>query len=260
MNYNLKFRKIPFGNGIGKQSLDEASFPDENSLTETSFLQAYRNWLTVIDIVATPDVAMGWYEHHSRMLRDEKFSSFYFEAWWDMDKQLRTQFITRPFAIDPYSTTYIQLLEHLRMDSFLAHAEKAQLTFESQRAARSYTSHSPRSEIGTHTMQRYAPYDKDSEKGGQADSFRETKRPILCLCCGYTGHRAGNCSSMQSNRPERPISCDWKHDKLLSKSNKLICVMFNVCSSCSDLVPNHGNHTCSLCGDDTHPACHCPRN
>src|SRR5882724_5721517 len=99
MNYNLKFRKIPFGNGIGKQSLDEASFPDENSLTETSFLQAYHNWLTVIDIVATPDVAVSWYEHHSRMLRDEKFSGFYFEAWRDMDKQLRTQFITRHFAI-----------------------------------------------------------------------------------------------------------------------------------------------------------------
>jgi len=57
------------------------------------------------------------------------------------------------------------------MDSFLAHAEKAQLTFESQWATHSYTTHSPRSEIGAHTMQRYAPYDKDSKKGGQADSF-----------------------------------------------------------------------------------------
>src|SRR5882724_7164332 len=45
-NNNLKYRKIPFGNGIGKQSLDEASFPAENSLTETTFFQSYRNWLT----------------------------------------------------------------------------------------------------------------------------------------------------------------------------------------------------------------------
>ena len=34
----------------------------------------------VIDIVSTPDVAIGWYEHHSRMLRDDKFKAF-FNAW-----------------------------------------------------------------------------------------------------------------------------------------------------------------------------------
>jgi len=31
MNDGLKFRKIPFGNGIGKQSLDESSFPGEDT-------------------------------------------------------------------------------------------------------------------------------------------------------------------------------------------------------------------------------------
>ena len=110
---------------------------------ETSFLQAYRNWLTVIDIVSTPDVAVGWHKHHFRMLRDEKFSGYYFEAWWDMDKQLHTQFFSHPFAIDPYSTTYVQLLECLHMDSFLARAEKAQHSFESQQSAHSYTSRPP---------------------------------------------------------------------------------------------------------------------
>jgi len=56
-------------------------------------------------------VVVGWYKHHARMLREEKFSGFYFDTWQDMDKQLHTQFITHPFAIDPYSATYIQLLE-----------------------------------------------------------------------------------------------------------------------------------------------------
>ena len=135
MNNNLKFCKIPFGNGIGKQSLDKASFLSEDSLTETSFLPAYRNWLTVIDITMTPDMVMGWHEHHSRMVRDEKFSSFYFDAWRDMDKQLHPQLIMPPFPIDPYSATYIQLLECSHMDSFLTHAEKAQHTFENQQVA-----------------------------------------------------------------------------------------------------------------------------
>jgi len=198
-NDNLKFCKIPFGNGIGKQSLDEASFPNEDSLTETPFLQAYRNWLTVIDIIATADVAVGWYEHHSRMLRDEKFSGFYFDTWRDMDKQLRTQFITRPFAIDPYSATYIQLLERSRMDSFLARAEKAQQTFETQRAARTNLPCPTRGESMGNSSHRYTYYNKDAEKGRHPDFFCEHKKPILCLHCSYTSHCAGNGPSMQSN-------------------------------------------------------------
>src|SRR5882724_12522459 len=72
MNDSLRFCKIPFGNGIGKQSLDESSFPGEDTLMETTFLQAYRNWLTIIDVIATADVAVGWYKHHDHMLRDDK--------------------------------------------------------------------------------------------------------------------------------------------------------------------------------------------
>jgi len=70
-NDNLKYRKVPFGNGSGKQSLNESSFPQEDSLSETMFFQAYRNWLTIIDMIAMPEAAVGWYEHHSRMLHDK---------------------------------------------------------------------------------------------------------------------------------------------------------------------------------------------
>ena len=79
-NDNLKYRKIPFGNGVRKQSLKKASFPAEESLTETTFFQSYMSWLTMIDMIATPEVVVGWYEHHSRMLHDNQFSSL-FDAW-----------------------------------------------------------------------------------------------------------------------------------------------------------------------------------
>jgi len=78
-NDNLKYHKIPFGNGIGKQSLDMSTFPTEDSLTETMFFKSYRNWLTVIDMIVIPEVVVGWYKHHSRMLCDEHFSTS-FEA------------------------------------------------------------------------------------------------------------------------------------------------------------------------------------
>jgi len=259
MNDNLKFHKVPFGNGIGKQSLDKVSFPGEDSLTETTFLQAYRNWLTIVDIIATADVAVGWYEHHSRMLRDDKFLAS-FDAWQDMDKQLHTQFIARPFTIDPYSPTYVQLLERSRMDSFFARAEKAQRTFELQWASRTCAPCASRDDASSSTSHRYTPYDKANDKGRPFDSFWENKKPTLCLRCGHMGHCAGNCSSMQLNRPERPIACDWRQEKLVSKSNKPICVMFNVRGACSDPLASHGGHICSLCGDGSHPVCRCPRN
>jgi len=51
-NNSLKFRKIPFGNGISKQSLGESSFPGKESLMEITFPPAYRNWLTIIIVTA----------------------------------------------------------------------------------------------------------------------------------------------------------------------------------------------------------------
>jgi len=109
-NDGLKYHKIPFSNGAGKQSLDESLFPPESSLSESLFLQAYRNWLTIIDIITSLEVAVGWYEHHAKMLQDQKFLAS-FEAWHDMDRQLHTQFIDNLFIVDPTSTTYTQLFE-----------------------------------------------------------------------------------------------------------------------------------------------------
>jgi len=188
-NDNLKYRKIPFGNGVGKMSLDETSFPPESSLTETSFFQAYRNWLTIIDMIAMPEVVLGWYKHHSRMLHDKHFSSS-FEAWRDMDRQLRTQFINRPFTVDPDSSTYIHLLEHACMDTFLARCAKSQHTFKSHRSFRTYTPYCsphnhPHIQPSSILTPRYTPYDKPRH----GDSFREGKKPTLFFFYGVLGHR-----------------------------------------------------------------------
>jgi len=152
----------------------------------------------IIDIIMTPDVAVGWYEHHSRMLRDDKFNTFFDR---DMDKQLHSQFITCPFQIDPYSTTYIQLLERSCMDSFFTYAKKAQQIFDLQWLSR-YGSHLVRNESSNQSSHRFTPYDKDTEKGRETESFHDSKKHILCLHCRYMGHWEGNCSSAQLNCPE----------------------------------------------------------
>src|SRR5882724_9185406 len=42
-NDGLKYHKIPYGNGAGKQSLNKTIFPAENILSKSLFLQAYHN-------------------------------------------------------------------------------------------------------------------------------------------------------------------------------------------------------------------------
>src|SRR5882724_7168036 len=204
----------------------------------------------VIDLITTANVAIGWYEHHSRMLRDDKFTAL-FDVWQDMNKKLHTQFITCPFQIEPYSATYIQLLKRSRMDSFLACVEKSQQTFDLQQVSH-YGSHSAQNEGINPSPHRFSPYDKDTKKGRVSDSFCDTKKPILCLHCGYTGDHTGNCSLAQSNHPEWPISCDWKQIQ-----QNYLCHVQHMWIM-SGTFMNHGAHFCSLCGDKGHPACHFP--
>ena len=51
-------------------SLDESLLP-EIFLSESLFLQAYKNWLTIIDIISTLEVAVGWYTSFKDVTRSE---------------------------------------------------------------------------------------------------------------------------------------------------------------------------------------------
>src|SRR5882724_1404833 len=44
-NDNLKFKKIPFGNAVGKYTLNESHFPLEESLTDAKYLQVHKHWI-----------------------------------------------------------------------------------------------------------------------------------------------------------------------------------------------------------------------
>ena len=55
--------------------LNSDLFLNEDSLTEQTFFQAYRNWLRLLDDVSEIDVARGWHKHHDRMINDPSFSS-----------------------------------------------------------------------------------------------------------------------------------------------------------------------------------------
>src|SRR6266481_6700452 len=115
LNHNVKFRKISFGNSAGKTSIDEASFPPEDSLTENNFWQAYKNWLTLVETLVGPAVVEGWWAHHLKMLSDRNFIHW-FTAWHAYNKLLWVHFISKPFIIDPRSSIYSEQFEHCRTD------------------------------------------------------------------------------------------------------------------------------------------------
>ena len=108
---------------------------------------------------------------------------------------------------------------------------------------------------------RYSPYDKDQVQLKVIDSFWEGRKPTLCLWCGALRHRASNCYASKSSHTKQLINCEWKEEKLVSKSNKTICILFNIGSICTEQPsPSHNIHSCSLCNDRNHPACCCTRN
>ena len=109
-NQNLRFCKVPFSNGSGKQKLDDSSFPTEGSLDATTFLQAYRNWLTVVDHLANSILAGGSHSHYDCMIADP-CSNMHLSAWHALNKTLCSQFMIKPLLIDTKNPTYFALFE-----------------------------------------------------------------------------------------------------------------------------------------------------
>ena len=200
-NDGLKFHKIIFGNWIGKHSLDISSFPTEQSLSESEFWQAYRNWLSLIDIIADPAIANSWKLHHAQMMLDKNFSTL-FVAWREHDKLLHACFMIDPFMINPNQASYIHQLERCRGEQTCYDSLKA--VSMSKGSTSSASSSTPKSS-------HFQPYTKAMP---HPNSFRI----LLCIRCGRTGHKAANCSATSSNVFNRPIIVNWKGDHLVSKS------------------------------------------
>ncbi|KAF8582454.1 hypothetical protein K439DRAFT_1351182 [Ramaria rubella] len=257
-NDNLKFKKVPFSNGAGKQSLDESQFPSESSLSILLFFQAYRNWLSDIDIISNPQLAVGWYEHHAEMLTDEDFDNS-FAAWRNLDKQLHSQFMTTPFLVDPKKPAYLHMLECSRLTTAITSGKFCDDSdHHSFRSYSSGGSHCP-AITPSASSPCFSPYDKDHPR--TANSFSDSRKPAICLHCGASGHRAPACYAIHFSCPDFPIIIDWRDAHLVTKSNKHICLSFNVRGSCnSPPSHSHGEHSCSLCGDISHCATACSRD
>ena len=199
-NDGLKFHKFIFGNGIGKHSLDISSFPTEQSLSESEFWQAYRNWLSLIDIIADPAIANGWKLHHAQMMSDKKISTW-FVTWCKHDKLLCACFMIDPFMIDPNQASYIHQLERCHREQ--THYDSLKAVTTSKGSTSSASSSTPKSS-------HFQPYTKAMPR---PNSFCI----LLCIRCGGTGHKAANCSATSSNVFNRLIIVDWKGDHLVSK-------------------------------------------
>ena len=207
--------------------LDILIFPDEMSLSETEFWQAYCNWLSLNDLIADSIVANGWREHHAHMMANKSFS-LWFPAWREHDRLLQAKFMIDPFMVNPNHSSYMHQFEpcrgtQTRNDTIAVASSSKKEPFSHQAC-------------NTNAM----PYNKNAPR---YSSFRTS----LCI------HKALNCQAKGSTVFNHPIIVDWKVDRLLSKSGKQICLMFNVHGACSNFNNStHGAHLCSLCGDVHH--------
>ena len=184
LNQNVKYRKIPFGHGVGKITIDETSFPLEESLAETDFWQASKNWLILVETLAGPAITEGWCAHHQKMFSDRHFSQWY-PAWRAHDKLLRVRFMTRPFIIDPKGLIYAQQFECCRTDLALLGDPCALSTAST--STNSLNDRHPISRPGdvnfrstgssSMSSSRYVPYDKENR---QNSSFHPSETTMLC--------------------------------------------------------------------------------
>jgi len=67
-NVGYLYMKKKAGLSVGKYVLNSDSFPNEHTLTEQIFFQAYRNWLKLLAKVAEPKVVKGWHKHYKIIL------------------------------------------------------------------------------------------------------------------------------------------------------------------------------------------------
>ena len=114
-NDGLKYQNILSGNRAGKHTLDISLFPNELSLSESEFWQAYCNWLSLIKIITEPVLANGWRMHHIGMMMDKNFSTW-FLAWRVHDWLLCVQFMVNPFILNLNHPSYVHQFKRCRGD------------------------------------------------------------------------------------------------------------------------------------------------
>ena len=202
-----------------------------------------------------PTVIEGWHAHHNRMISDQCFSCW-FPAWCAHNRLIQLKFTDKSFIIDPKAIAYIQQFKCCRTD-LLGDSPSTFSLSTTTNASLVLMQCGPSPSWQPGAALRYAPYNKPVSP---APSFHLTD--TLCVRCGRIGHRAATCSATEANRMEQPIIVNWKGGQIISKQGRQICMFFNTQGVCdaSNAGGFHGDHSCSLCGDQHHRALSCMCN
>jgi len=213
-NDGLHLIKVPYS--VMKQTLYPVHFSDEDDLSIHEWWQVYRNWLSLIDVIANAHVMVGWYEHHDKMQANEAFLHSA-KAWQEYDNHLHSHLIAKPFILDPKSMVYSQGLMRAQTNATIA------------AMVSSHNAHSPWGVLANddhyshhgdcHCLPHspdvhYQPYDSEHHQGSFRNTCPHNALDILCVRCSHTGHKVSECKSDNSSMANRPIIIKW-HNKCL---------------------------------------------
>ncbi|KAJ7189206.1 hypothetical protein C8R46DRAFT_35908 [Mycena filopes] len=237
---NAKTVKHGTGETTKVNVIDVSAFPDEETLSQATFVTCYNTFLTFVEGCAGARIFRGFAQHYNHILSADLKT--WFPAYLAFDRQIRAQFFTKPYIIDIQDPEYRDALQSAKDSLLFSNFDNSPPDDD---AASFGVSRS-----GRESRERPKPYDRD-----------EGVHSVLCFRCGRMGHTAPRCSEADPNRFGRNFVIFANRDGLFRISDQRpVCMRYN-CASCDASTTNsHALHICSLCADPHHGAVDCTRN
>jgi hypothetical protein len=254
---------------------------DERTGTESGYLQAARQWLSLLE-VDHPDVVELWRELYNNLFFGSHTQTETFEVRREYDISARQNCLPRgkyrPSA--DYTSLWTaaksaiaartaaasnNATANLQAQLFSLQQAVASSSSPARQPARFPAAPSPTSPLG-HAPPLFPPAPPAQGAFGVGTKSTQQRRPsaekapIFCIGCGSHDHNARSCSARIQLRVNRPIIVDRRGETffIVDASGREIsfCWRFNNPRGCPSQACRF-RHLCSLCAADGHSAPNC---
>lgn len=261
-----------FGDG-GLQFKVTGGLPDkgESTITITEWNQAFVRLLSLMTEYM-PELREPWTMHYDRIRLHEGLEDEW-PYWREYDIRIRKRALREP--LDPtefHPEIYLRCrmeVDRQRMDATQNQALNAlqdrvqeHLTGGRSRMASPYnTPHRPKRSLEAAEMWTPNPKRTPFRFRGESERHPAAFPSLKCIVCGFTKPQHGGwkwCDAKTNTLGKTPFMARNQIGKFVRATDGgRICYNFNGPVGCPFKSCNHGEHTCSICGQDGHAAQAC---